>query len=471
MNVPQKALNALCLTIGKIVPDDVQIVQPQFNTNQFYFTSGITEGVANFEEVVECQGKETIPDIIVRENQPDFLRIESKDVTEIGPIGHGVKLGHQLGQTSTVSHYIECTTESVAECGEEILIATKLENTGTVHGNKDSTSFETETEIVVHSELDVFKDYLHDDECIDLFFPIISSDSSDNDDPLLSDYKSEIANIYEGNIPDLECLGVDKVEKPIRKNLSERMSRSLSYPVTTPSISPVELLTSDSFNYALGNFSDGIGPSIGAYNLSPRKYKSAEVVKQKPMFCSTSVQSALVSKLHSKQLTRSNENIEKHLQEYDSINTWLNKSKGQFKDFDKRTSIASRDYHDAQSDMDKSMTSLLKEELKYKIQVERMKKGEPEVVLEPESPKTYQLRPDEIKKRTERLLQNRLSARRSRIKFNSHKRQLERTIKEEMSKTAVLRKEINHLVVYRDVLQKELDDHMKVCKRTRHNSL
>ncbi|XP_061182558.1 uncharacterized protein LOC133190893 [Saccostrea echinata] len=77
----------------------------------------------------------------------------------------------------------------------------------------------------------------------------------------------------------------------------------------------------------------------------------------------------------------------------------------------------------------KSCLPLLKEELKCKIQCRRLSRGEGELKVQFEEQKVYKLTDDEVQKRNRRLLQNRLSASKRRIKDKEYEESLLARIK------------------------------------------
>lgn len=113
-----------------------------------------------------------------------------------------------------------------------------------------------------------------------------------------------------------------------------------------------------------------------------------------------------------------------------------------------------------------SMMPILKKELQTKLQYERLLRGDSEIVLVEETPRRYELRPDEIEKRDRRLSQNRESARRCRLKLKKQKHDLQKVIKQEMTLQAKIQKEIERLKQERNTLSKIIEKHKKCCVLT-----
>lgn len=114
-----------------------------------------------------------------------------------------------------------------------------------------------------------------------------------------------------------------------------------------------------------------------------------------------------------------------------------------------------------------SLMPMLKQELKMKIQVDRLERGKPELVLGQYKPRNYTLRKDEIEKREKRLLQNRVSAQKCRRKFRERIHDLKKEIKQSMASNAKLSLEMKQLQKERETLLKQLKVHNTICLKTK----
>lgn len=114
-----------------------------------------------------------------------------------------------------------------------------------------------------------------------------------------------------------------------------------------------------------------------------------------------------------------------------------------------------------------SCLPLIKQELQCKIQIDRLTRGESELVLEEESPKFYKLSDEEKRKRDARLEQNRQSAIRSRKRSKEKEKSLKEAVDRLFSGQRQLAKEVKELTEERETVLKKLRAHVDVCGNTK----
>lgn len=114
-----------------------------------------------------------------------------------------------------------------------------------------------------------------------------------------------------------------------------------------------------------------------------------------------------------------------------------------------------------------SLTPLLKEELKYKIQSRRVAEGKRELKVEFLPPAENKLTPEEEIKVQKRKLQNRVAAKKFRQKQKDVAFNLKKTIQSLESGNTRLRSEIKRLQNEKNELQQKLQQHLMVCPYAR----
>lgn len=114
-----------------------------------------------------------------------------------------------------------------------------------------------------------------------------------------------------------------------------------------------------------------------------------------------------------------------------------------------------------------SLTPLLKEELKYKIQSRRVAEGKRELKVEFLPPSENKLTPEEEIKVQKRKLQNRVAAKKFRQKQKDVAFNLKKTIQSLESGKTRLRSEIKRLQNEKNELQQRLQQHLMVCPYAR----
>nr|XP_022318319.1 uncharacterized protein LOC111121359 [Crassostrea virginica]XP_022318320.1 uncharacterized protein LOC111121359 [Crassostrea virginica] len=95
----------------------------------------------------------------------------------------------------------------------------------------------------------------------------------------------------------------------------------------------------------------------------------------------------------------------------------------------------------------RSFLPLLKEELKCKIQCRRLSEGEDEMKVQFQEKKEYQLSEEEIQKRERRILQNRRSANKRKVKQKQYEEELLariRRLENEVHRKEVEKKKLAH---------------------------
>lgn len=114
-----------------------------------------------------------------------------------------------------------------------------------------------------------------------------------------------------------------------------------------------------------------------------------------------------------------------------------------------------------------SLTPLLKEELKYKIQSRRVAEGKRELKVEFLPPSENKLTPEEEIKVQKRKLQNRVAAKKFRQKQKDVAFNWKKTIQSLESGNTRLRSEIKRLQNEKNELQQKLQQHLMVCPYAR----
>lgn len=110
-----------------------------------------------------------------------------------------------------------------------------------------------------------------------------------------------------------------------------------------------------------------------------------------------------------------------------------------------------------------SLTPLLKEELKYKIQSRRVAEGKRELKVEFLPPSENKLTPEEEIKVQKRKIQNRLAAKKFRQKQKDLTFNFKKTIQSLESGNTRLRSEIKRLQKEKNELRQRLQQHLMVC--------
>lgn len=110
---------------------------------------------------------------------------------------------------------------------------------------------------------------------------------------------------------------------------------------------------------------------------------------------------------------------------------------------------------------------LIKQELQCKIQIDRLSRGESELVLEEEVPKFYKLSDEEKRKRDARLEQNRQSAIRSRKRSKEKETSLKETVDRLFCWRRQLEKEVKKLTEEKKTALDKLKAHAGVCGNTK----
>lgn len=119
-----------------------------------------------------------------------------------------------------------------------------------------------------------------------------------------------------------------------------------------------------------------------------------------------------------------------------------------------------------QAEDSKTITPLLKEELKLTILNRRYQSGKGDIVLDEKKPLVKrELTADEIGKKLRRKEQNRRAAERCRVKKKKAQEQLLIEFVQEQQKTKNLQDEVARLQQEKQELQRQLDDHAFTCVR------
>lgn len=106
---------------------------------------------------------------------------------------------------------------------------------------------------------------------------------------------------------------------------------------------------------------------------------------------------------------------------------------------------------------------LIKQELQCKIQCDRLSRGESELVLGEEPPKSFELTDEEIRKRDARLEQNRRSALRSRQNAKKKEETLKKNLDRLFNEQRQLAKEVKGLKEEKKMTLAKLKAHLEAC--------
>ncbi|XP_060583176.1 uncharacterized protein LOC132739478 [Ruditapes philippinarum] len=390
-------------------------------------------------------------------------------------------LNEGYGNVEEVSENFSFDTNVLNENDEEeIFIATPLElgyfpasdtNDKEFDFDSSKTCFSTLDSIETytspyHSKLSSNSDSDSDTEVIFEIFPDTSSDE---------DYSSVTSPKYNdkepltyGNLPNFDELEPVKKEKELFKPpVNPLVSKRIPTATSTFSLESNEEESSYISDKSHSSVKDG-------HKKVKRETSITADEKKTATFCSTNIQTALLSKItpdrKSKKVHNSpfDEFLKMQLQRK-ALHTEVPGSKsGHDRDIEVDLENFETEVGKAfeESVSEGSLMPLLKQELQCKIQVRRLSMGQSELVLEPEEPKVYKLTEDEIKKKQARLEQNRRSAKKSRHKARKHEQNLLNHIKKAMTKNTKLRKEVSKLQTIRDKYKKTFDLHMMSCTAT-----
>ncbi|XP_048735236.1 basic leucine zipper transcriptional factor ATF-like 3 [Ostrea edulis] len=109
------------------------------------------------------------------------------------------------------------------------------------------------------------------------------------------------------------------------------------------------------------------------------------------------------------------------------------------------------------------ITPLVKEELKLTIQSRRLAAGIGELQVQFEPPQQKELTEEEKEKVDRRREQNRLAAQRFRQKQKLTGAQVQKKVRGLESDNTRLRRELKILQTEREILRRQLEEHMKIC--------
>lgn len=378
-------------------PDDVHITHTDNQSQPVYFTSDLNEGFANVEEIT-CVNTLQNPDTNALGIQHLNRYLDNYHASRTGD---GVGYGYQMGNTSGVDQeetedITGSNEESDDEESEELLTATPVRmytepprSPLMFSDSIDISGAQSERHL---SSTDII-DSLRESDSNESLYRIISDDSSDDggilqhlpDFDLDLDTESEASFRSEGNIPNLQALGVQLSIKTVPP---APFCRSFSIPASSAKAS----------SYHQGLITSSVSSK---FSIRADKASTSTSIKNesnpKIHFCTTSTQSAIVEKIKFRRATIEND-IQNIYKKYD-LKQSSDKTTKLVKDSD-RASHSTTSKEDLVEDVDyafeasvreSSVLPILKQELKYKIQVDRMKRGEPEVVLQPEQPKEYKV--------------------------------------------------------------------------------
>ncbi|XP_070553348.1 cyclic AMP-dependent transcription factor ATF-3-like [Ptychodera flava] len=153
-------------------------------------------------------------------------------------------------------------------------------------------------------------------------------------------------------------------------------------------------------------------------------------------------------------------NLPQHQQATATASNFLAEIFGQDGDFELQDCSTTVECLD---DLDISISSLVKEELKHSIKSRRSSKGLPELTTGEEEPKSYQMTEEEIERRRLRRERNKVAAEKCRKKRKIHEERVIEEYKTQSELNTKLREEIKKLKKEEEELRMLLKYHATVC--------